>query len=361
MMNKKTVLTHAERVRLALEHKETDRIPIALAGSGINHPANLELNEWLRRERGIDLQTFLEPLIDIKGIEPAYIGPTLPPETDIWGVRHKPTQSGKATYWETEYYPLAGAESVDEIAAHPWPSADWYDYAGLRDEIASLKVKGNYYIMTHTYSIFEYSWYMRGMDNFLMDLALRPELAHAIMERVTDFHVRRFTRILQAAGGDIDMVFGGDDLGTQQTLMISVEMWFKHIRQYQMKFIKAMHEFGVKIMFHSDGAIMEAVHGLIDMGVDVLQALQFDATGMDPVLLKKKYGGRLCFEGGVSVQKTLPFGTPDAVRREVIERIDVLGRNGGYIIGPAHAIQAGTPPENIVALFDTAKAYYPWA
>ena len=89
----------------------------------------------------------------------------------------------------------------------------------------------------------------------------------------------------------------------------------------------------------------------------MLQALQFDAKGMDPIVLKREYGDRLCFEGGVSVQSTLPFGTPDDVREEVKARIDVLGREGGYILGPSHAIQAGTPPENIVALFDTAASY----
>jgi uroporphyrinogen decarboxylase len=103
---------------------------------------------------------------------------------------------------------------------------------------------------------------------------------------------------------------------------------------------------------------MEAVPGLIDMGIDVLQALQFDADGMDPVELKGKYGDRLCFEGGVSVQKTLPFGSPEDVRTEVSRLSRVLGKGGGYILGPSHVIQAGTPPENIAALFDEAAR--PW-
>ncbi len=102
---------------------------------------------------------------------------------------------------------------------------------------------------------------------------------------------------------------------------------------------------------------MEAVPGLMDMGIDVLQALQFDAKGMDPAALKDGYGDTLCFEGGVSVQSTLPWGTPEEVAAEVRARIDVLGRCGGYICGPSHAIQAGTPPENIVALFDTAATH----
>jgi uroporphyrinogen decarboxylase len=131
-------------------------------------------------------------------------------------------------------------------------------------------------------------------------------------------------------------------------------MWEEHIKPYHVRLNAAIHEFGVKVIYHTDGSVMEAVPGLIDMGIDVQQALQFDAEGMDPVALKDGYGDRLCFEGGISVQHTLPWGTPEDVEREVRERIAVLGRGGGYICGPSHNIQAGTPPENIVALFDTA-------
>ena len=102
---------------------------------------------------------------------------------------------------------------------------------------------------------------------------------------------------------------------------------------------------------------MEAVDGLIDMGIDVLQALQFSAVGMDPCELKRRFGERLCFEGGVSVQTTLPFGTVEDVQQEVEKLITILGKGGGYILGPSHAIQAGTPPENVVALFDTAASH----
>jgi uroporphyrinogen decarboxylase len=114
------------------------------------------------------------------------------------------------------------------------------------------------------------------------------------------------------------------------------------------------------VIYHTDGSIMDAVEGLIGMGIDVLQALQFSADRMDPAKLKDRFGDRLAFEGGVSVQTTLPFGTAEDVRRETEERIRVLGRQGGYILGPSHWIQAGTPPQNIAAMFDAAMDYYPW-
>ena len=138
-------------------------------------------------------------------------------------------------------------------------------------------------------------------------------------------------------------------------------MWQEFIQPYHRRLNAAIHAFdGVKVIYHSDGAVMKFVPGLIDMGIDVLQALQFSARGMDPGVLKQNFGERLCFEGGVSVQTTLPHGTAADVRGEVEHLIRVLGAGGGYILGPSHAIQAGTPPENIVALFDTAATYYPF-
>jgi uroporphyrinogen decarboxylase len=136
-------------------------------------------------------------------------------------------------------------------------------------------------------------------------------------------------------------------------------MWEEHLKPHHERLNRIIHEHGARVIYHSDGAVAEAVPGLLDMGIDVLQALQFDAAGMDPADLKTRFGDRLCFQGGVSVQRTLPFGTPEEVVAEVRNLTDVLGRGGGYILGPSHAIQAGTPPENIVALFDTAAGYYP--
>jgi uroporphyrinogen decarboxylase len=160
--------------------------------------------------------------------------------------------------------------------------------------------------------------------------------------------------VLAAAGDLVDLIFTADDIGHQQGLLLSLGMWEEIIKPHHVRLNEVIHRHGARAIYHSDGAVMEAVPGLIDMGIDILQALQFDAAGMDPVILKEKYGDRLCFEGGVSVQKTLPFGAPEDVRREVRERISVLGRGGGYILGPAHAIQAGTPSENITAMFDEA-------
>jgi uroporphyrinogen decarboxylase len=300
------------------------------------------------------VDAYLEPLIDIRNVGPAYVGPSLPERTDMWGVTRKPVSYGDGAYDEIDVYPLAGAGSVDDVAAHAWPSADWFDYGSLPARIAAAQKDGPFCLMAANGNIFETSWYMRGFERMFMDLVLQPELANAIFERVCDFYCEHFERLLAAAGGEIDLVFTADDIGGQNGLLMSLEMWEESVKPYHQRLNRVIHEFGAKVIYHSDGSVTEAVPGLIDMGIDVLQALQFDAENMDPADLKERFGDRLCFEGGVSVQHTLPWGTPEDVVREVGERIDVLGRGGGYILGPSHAIQAGTPPENIVALFDTA-------
>jgi len=350
----KAELSHRERVRLALQHRRTDRVPIAMVCAGLNLPAREDLEAYLARERGTSVDEYLKPLIDIKVVGPEYVGPPLPAGTDIWGVHRSAVSYGSGSYNEIDHYPLAEAESVDDLASHRWPNPDWFDYSVLPERIAAAQADGPYCLMVANGNVFESSWYMRGFERMLMDFALRPELAQAILSRVTDHYVEFFRRVLSAADGRVDLVFTADDIGGQEGLLMSLEMWREFLKPHHQRLNRAIHEFGAKVIYHSDGAVMEAVPGLIDMGIDILQALQFDASGMDPVVLKDHFGDRLCFTGGVSVQSTLPFGTPDDVCREVRERIRVLGRGGGYILGPSHAIQAGTPPENIVAMFDTA-------
>jgi len=357
----KGTLSSRERVRLALAHQETDRIPIAMVCAGINPPAYAELERYLQRERSLSVEAYLGPLIDIRQVGPQYIGPALEPNEDIWGVRRKLVSYGSGGYDEIEHYPLAFAQDAGDLSKHHWPSADWFDYTVLPARIRALQARGPYCVMVANGNIFESSWYMRGFERMFLDMMLNPELVHGIMGRVTDFYVDYFTRILSAAPGEIDLVFTADDVGSQKGLLMSRALWEEFIKPYHVRLNRAIHQFeGVKVIYHTDGAVMEIVDGLIDMGIDVLQALQFSAKGMDPALLKERFGDRLCFEGGASVQTTLPFGSVADVQEEVQRLIRVLGKGGGYILGPSHAIQAGTPPENIVALFDTAASYYPF-
>jgi uroporphyrinogen decarboxylase len=358
-MTVESKLSSRERVHLALAHQTTDRIPIAMVCAGINPPAAAALEELLQRTRGINLQSWLNAFIDIRSVAPRYIGPPLPPGEDIWGVRRAPMSYGSGAYDEIVGYPLAEAQNTADLEKHRWPRTEWFDTPSLLDSIAVAQADGEHCLMTSNGNIFETAWYMRGFERLLLDFAINPDLAHALLERVADFHIAHFRRMLEVADGRVDLAFTADDIAGQRGLLLSLDMWERFIKPHHQRLNQAIHEFGVKVIYHSDGAVMKAVPGLIDMGIDVLQALQFSAKGMDPGALKRDFGDRLCFEGGVSVQTTLPFGTADQVRGETERLITVLGKGGGYVLGPSHAIQAGTPAENVLAMFDTALGFYP--
>jgi uroporphyrinogen decarboxylase len=344
-----------ERVMTALAHRDTDIIPFSL-GFGINMPAKAALMPVLGMRSMDELDSLLLGLSDLRWVQPAYRGPSdrnlsLPDgrETDIWGVGRKPVTYGAGAYSEIETYPLAGPAEVGDLEKYQWPGVDWFDFGTIPEKIRQVNSDGIHAIVMGNGNIFETAWYMRGFEQMLMDMLLEPEYAWELLSRATDFYMAYFTKALEAANGKIDIIFTADDIGQQEGMMFSPDLWEKMIKPHHVRLNKVLHDFNVKIMYHSDGSVIQAVPGLIDMGIDVLEALQFDAKGMDAALLKDKYGDRLCFHGGVSVQSTLPFGTPEQVAFEVAERIKVLGSNGGYILAPSHAIQAGTPPENIIA------------
>lgn len=359
-------LTSRERVLLGLQHKETDRVPFGL-GFGVNLPARVKLMEYLGMRDMEQVDSYLKSFADIRGINADYIGPadrnlTLEngDTVDVWGVRRKNVSYGDGHYDEISCYPLADITGIKQLDDFRWPSPEWWDAENFKDKIKSIDKEHKYAISLGNGNIYESSWYMRGFEQMFIDMAENPELAFEIMTRVTDYFIAYFRRLLDAADGLIDIAFTADDLGGQQGLLMSPSMWEEMIKPHHMRLNKVLHEYGVKIMYHTDGAVMKVVPGLMDMGIDILEALQFSAADMDPVFLKENYGDKLCFHGGVSVQSTLPFGTKGDVVQEVKERIDVLGRDGGYILAPSHAIQAGTPPENIAAFLETGHNYYPF-
>ena len=348
----KNELSPRERVLLALEHQRTDRIPIAMVCSAVNDAVGFD--KYLQENRGIGMAEYFQDIIDVIEIYPDYIGPPLKENEDFWSVVRKAVSYGPASYDEIDYYPLASAQSIDDLSKHRWPSPDWFDYQSLLTKIQQTNHDKEYAIMVKGGNIFESSWYMRGFEQSFMDMVTAPEMLEYIMEQVTEFYIAQTRRVLETVDGKVDLIFTADDIGGQNGLLVSRDMFRKFIMPYHARLNQAIHQFNAKAIYHTDGAVIEAVPDLIEMGIDVLQALQFNAEGMDPKILKNEYGDRLCFEGGISVQQTLPFGTVEEVKAETRERIAVLGKNGGYILGPSHQIQFGTPFENIAALFDTA-------
>lgn len=276
---------------------------------------------------------------------------------DIWGHHYRIVDNPTGAYEEFATWPLSAATSVEELKTFPWPQPDWWDFSTLPDAIRQLDPRREFYLRFRIGSVFELAWQIRGMQEFLMDLASMPAIPHYIMERMTDVHVENLKRVLEVAGDQLDMVYFYDDVATQRSLMISPAMWRDYVRPCHARIIEVAHKFDKPVMYHCDGAIAALIPELIDLGINVLNPIQPDSPGMEAAKLKRDFGDRLTFHGGVDIIKTLPRGTPAEVRSEVRERIRVLGENGGYIMCSSHHIQSDTPVENILTMYDTSLRY----
>ena len=199
--------------------------------------------------------------------------------------------------------------------------------------------------------------YLRGIENIFMDLAMREEIAHAIFRKIRKFYLVYLERILKAAKGKIDIVLTGDDFGSQNGLLISADMWRNFIKPGFAEYISLIKNHGARAMHHTCGSVVEIIPELIKCGLDVLQSIQPEAVNMSLAELKTKFGQMLCFHGGISIQKTMPFGSADEVRQEVKKIADIIKPDGGYIFCTSHNIQSDTCIENVQALMEAYRGY----
>jgi uroporphyrinogen decarboxylase len=355
-----------ERVAMALDHKEPDRVPV-------DYWATAGVNARLLEHFGFsDQEELLEHFdVDFRYIDgPKYVGPE--PEVhedgsveDHWGVPRVRVEVGSAgqstVYREVLDFPLRDAQSIEEIRDYPkWPSPDWFDYGCVADQVAEARSSGKVVIFMgdrmNRCAQLKPAMYLRGVDQILVDVAIEPEIAEYIFGRVAEFYVEYGRRTLEAAGGGIDILMLGDDFGTQKGPFMSPQMWRRFLRPGFKEFVDLGRRYGCKVGHHSCGSIRPIIGDLIECGLDILNPVQPDVHDMDRRELKESFGDRLSFHGSISIQKTLPFGTPDEVRDEVRERFETLGPGGGFIFCTAHNIQADTPTENVVALFDAYRS-----
>jgi len=356
-------LTSRERVHLALSHRDSDRVPVDIM-------ATPEAWGRLQEHLGLrDQETVLRYLgIDMRHPRQRYVGPSLGHNSDgswvdAWGVRRRKVPYKRGAYDEIVEHPLAHLKDASELGLYCWPRPEWWDAVTLADEIRWLDACGDYAIALEEFGdpggIFEIAWYLRGMEQFLMDMIARPDLAYEIMRRVADFYLGLLDQVMAVAADRIDLIWTSDDIAHQHGMLISPRAWRELIAPHHERLNRRIHELGTRVMYHSCGAVKPFIPGLIEIGVDVLDVLQFSADMMDAQTIKAEFGDRLCFHGGMDVQSTLPFGAEDEVRRVVQERIAVLGRDGGYILAPTHNIQADAPPANIVAMYAAAGSVRP--
>ncbi len=388
-------MTPFERVQLALQHQEPDRVPvdflvtpevwnklIALLKpdtSGLGAAEFVEpAREAILRQFEIDVRLlsydmFCAPpsallktgahddwWISLARSTPNRMWVQYVPDGtwyDIWGVHYRKVEHEFGSYQEFAEFPLSEATSIAELAAHPWPSPDWWDFSPIPHIIQTLDPAHDFYWRFRIGSVFEIAWALRGMQEFLIDLASQPEFPKYIMQRLSEVYIENTKRVLDIAGEHIDMVYFYDDVATQNSLMISKTMWREFVRPHHAALIDLAHSYGKKVMYHCDGAVYPLIPDLMELGIDVLNPIQPDAKGMDSARLKKEFGDKLCFHGGVDIIKTLPRGTREEVIAEVRERVNVLGKDGGYILCSSHHIQPDTPLENVLTMYDTKLRY----
>lgn len=349
-----------ERVRLAIAHQETDRVPV-------DYQARAEVSARLRQRLGLDPEASLEEYlgVDLRGVRPTcrvevdplrYADPTVEvtPQgiyRDIWGVGFRANQTAIGFYMDLAENPLRDLRDPAALADYPWPTADLWDYGTIA---AQAREQSQYWIVAHSRGIFEISWFLRGFDGFMLDLAMFPERANAVMDCVQAYLMARTRRILEAGQGLIDMVEYNDDVGSQKGMLLSPAMWRAHLKPRMAAFIEMCRAYQVKVRYHSCGGIRPIIPDLIEIGVDVLNPVQTLAAGMEPVGLKRDFGDRLTFNGGVDTQELLPHASAEMVRAETQRLIEVFGQNGGYILAPAHVFQADVPIDNVIAVYETA-------
>lgn len=255
--------------------------------------------------------------------------------------------------------PLENATSPGEILSHPWPKAEWLDFSPMLAECdahASRVIIGGMWT-----GILGDCYRMRGFETFLYDMAAEPDMVSALVDRMTEFYLELNDRAFSQLRGKIDVWYFGNDFGSQGGLIFSREMFQRYFLDNYRKLIRLAHHYGVKVMCHSCGAIIPLIPDLIEAGIDLLDPVQTTAAGMDPARLKREFGDKLVFHGGVDTQHVLPDRTPEQVYDHCRQLIQALGRDGGYVFGSSNSIMPGTPVANIDAMYCAARECIPAA
>lgn len=267
-----------------------------------------------------------------------------------WGMVFEP----KGLYNEFHGFPLAHAATKKDIEVFSFPDPFAPGRWTAAEQTIQKYGKTHGIIADLETTLFETAWYLTGLEKFLMDLMMEAEYIHPLLDKIQFIHTEYGKKMIELGA---DVLWCGDDFGTQNSLMLDEETWRKYfkprIREMFEEFRKVNPD--IKLAWHSCGAIKSLIPEFIEIGLDILNPIQPLAAGMDTEQLKAEFGNELIFFGGICVQDLLPNGTPDSIREEVKQRAEILGKDGGYIIAPAHNIQDDTPTENILSFVETVK------
>jgi uroporphyrinogen decarboxylase len=351
-------MTSKERVTLAFAHEIPDRVPIDyLANPGIDarmkHHFGLTTDddEGLRRTLGVDFFEVIPPYVGQK------LHPDLPDrQINMWGVRTRWVEHDSGGYWDFCDFPLRDAD-LEAIERWPMPDPDHFDYAAV--PIICQRMKDYYLLVGNPGAgdMINSTGMIRSMEQVLMDLATEDEACLRLMDRKNDVQLEVIRRVLEAAKGAIDMLWLGEDLGTQRAPMVSKDLFRKHIRPRHEKFVALARSFNIPVMMHSCGSSSWAYDDFIEMGISVVDTLQPEAKDMSPAFLKSRYGARLSFHGCISTAGVVAHGTADACTKEVKDTLEVMMPRGGYAFSPTHMFQDNSPTGNVLAMYEAVHNY----
>jgi len=353
-------MKHRDRVLTALNHQQPDRCPMQVSftpefaqrlrkeieqTTTSQHNPNDGGNTY-EIERSLDEDMLMTSV----GWANWYYQST-ESYTDDWEVGWQPieyeTRFGKGHYAQIKGHPLAEDNAIEHYQPPDPTKSELY----IEAERVIAEYKDEYWIVGVTVcTIFETAWALRGFERLLTDFVLNPDLASRILDIPYHYHLTAAKKLVELG---VDMIWIGDDIGAQNTMIISPNQWRQIFKPRMANFISSLKQINpeVKVAYHSDGNIYEIIPDLIEIGLDVLNPVQ--PACMEPAKLKKEFGDKLCFWGTIDEQNTLPFGTPEDVEREIVTRLKTVGKGGDLIIGPTHHVQLDTPMENFWSMVNT--------
>jgi len=374
-----------ERVLTALNHEEPDRVPIVI---GVSNATGIKMNayrrlkalagiqeedqylyDWPELGTALPGEAVLERLhSDVRGVHDRYPAAVYqrnrsrPPHTpfyDDWGVGSTEIEPG---VWFPSLHPLAEAQTLADLESYPWPDMDDPTrLAHVQAQARRLAEAGEYAILATPWLLFplERAFALQGMDRFLTNLALNADFAEALLRKNAELCKQLMGHFLRESGENIDIIKIGDDLGTQESLLMSPAMYrriLKPIHADYIAFIKSRTH--ARVFLHTDGDVFNLIEDFIEIGVDILNPIQTSAGKMSNLAeLKRRYGKNICFCGAIDTHRILPYGTPEEVRQEVRRVIGLLGPGGGYLLGAVHTVMDEVPAENILAMVDAAVEF----
>ena len=370
-----------ERLIGALNHQEVDRVPLDLGGwvstisvktytrllkkLGIQREG--QVFDWLRQNASPE-----EDVLQRLGVDTRYVhlgqphGWQFAPKqttngfyvTDEWGCGFLMPES--SLYYNLVDSPLKNA-TIDDLETYTWPDPDDKGYLeGIAQRARELAEAGEYGVVGNFAweTWFERAWKLRAMDTFYMDMVTDKEFVHAILDKTLSLHLKLLGNVLEVCGQYLDVIIQGGDLAGQNTTLMSPATYREFIKPRQEKAIRFIKErTKAKVFWHSCGAVSSLIDDFIDVGIDILNPVQVRATGMDPAVLKKHYGNRIVFWGGIDSQQVLPSGSIKDVEAEVRYLVKHAATDGGLVICPVHNIQADVPVENVLALYDAVRLW----